>query len=101
MSDAQIQSAAESALKSSSGYRYNPDALEAAVASGVPDGAIVSEQPGLIVTREGNQLVGRDPGTGNVLRSYRWEGDMADQGRIMYAMRQAKQGVAPRRGGLW
>jgi hypothetical protein len=89
MDKSTIKAEAIKALESVKFYSYSNDALDAAVESGIPEGAMIMNQGGLKVVREGNNAVGRNE-KGIVIKTIPLTGDFADKAAIMYAVTMAR-----------
>jgi hypothetical protein len=90
MDKAQIRAEAVKVLQSVSGYSYSEEALDAAIKAGIPEGAQIMNQNGLVVTRESDQAVGRL--NGKVVNTMSLDGDFADKALVMYAVTMARIG---------
>lgn len=89
MTKSTIKAEAIKVLESDKFYSYANDALDAAVESGIPEGAMIMAQCNLKVTREGNNAIGRDE-KGNIVKTIPLTGDFADKAAIMYAVTMAR-----------
>jgi hypothetical protein len=90
MTKQEIRAEAVKALQSVSGYSYSETALDAAIESGIPEGAQIMNQGGLVVVREGDKAIGRKDG--QAVKTMDLTGDFADKALIMYAMTMCRTG---------
>jgi len=89
MDKSTIKAEAIKTLESVQFYSYSNSALDAAVESGIPEGAVIMHQGNLKVTREGNNAIGRDD-KGNIVKTIPLLGDFADKAAVMYAVTMAR-----------